>query len=238
MMKKSWIKLMALGIVTSMVAVACSPSQDANKDMKDTETTMEKDTKMEKETDTSMDKEADTEKESMNATEATEATMEKEMPTEEVAAEGATEGAQMMTNSGDQAPAFEFVDMDGNIVNNESLKGQKVYMKYWASWCSICLAGLSEVDELFTLDKDFTVYTVVTPNANGEMSQEEFVTWFNGLEQKNIKVLFDMKGQAASEFAVRAFPTSVFIGSDGVLIQATAGHKSNDDIIKTVDSFY
>lgn len=190
MKKKSWIKIIAISIVTGIFLAACTPAQETVEEM--TEETVEESVK----------------------------------------------DMEMMSNSGEQAPEFEFVDMDGNLVTNESLKGQKVYMKYWASWCSICLAGLEEVDELFALDKDFTVYTIVTPNANGEMNQEEFTTWFRGLEQKNIKVLFDMKGQAASEFAVRAFPTSIFIGSDGVLIQVAPGHKNNEDILKTVDSFY
>lgn len=144
----------------------------------------------------------------------------------------------VMTNQGDLAPAFDFVDSDGKIYNNESFIGEKVYFKYWASWCSICLAGLDDVDALSAEAEGFTIYTVVTPNANGEQSQADFEEWFQGLEQKNIKVLFDMKGQAAKKFGVRAFPTQVFIGSDGVLISTLPGHKSNEDIIDMIDSFY
>lgn len=47
-----------------------------------------------------------------------------------------------------------------------------------------------------------------------------------------------MKGTTAKELGVRAFPTSVFIGSDGVLIQALPGHMSNEKIEETIDSYY
>ena len=193
-MIKSWIKIMAFGIVIAFVTTGCSAAKVNNASSKGSKT---------------MDDTNDT----------------------------AEDDNSVMTNDGEMAPAFEFVDAEGNIYNNESFKGQKIYIKYWASWCSICLAGLKEVDELFTEADGFTVYTVVTPNANGEQSQEDFMEWFKGLEQKNIKVLFDMKGQAAKEFGVRAFPTSIFIGSDGVLISTTPGHKSNDEIFETIEKF-
>lgn len=187
MMKKSWLKIMALGLALALVTTGCSILKVDNSSAK--EDTMEKDT------------------------------------------------SEVSNNEGDLASEFELVDADGNVFNNDTFKGEKIYLKYWASWCSICLAGLKEVDELFIEADGFTVYTVVTPNANGEQSQEEFIEWFSGLEQKNITVLFDMKGQAAKKFGVRAFPTSVFIGSDGVLISATPGHKTNEEIVKTIDEF-
>lgn len=143
----------------------------------------------------------------------------------------------VMMNEGDMAPAFELMDINGNSVSLADLKGEKVYLKYWASWCSICLAGLEEVDELFVEADGFTPYTVVTPDANGEQSKEEFINWFNGLGYENINVLFDMDGSIAKELGVRAFPTSAFIGSDGVLIQTAPGHKSNEDITAIVDTF-
>jgi peptide methionine sulfoxide reductase msrA/msrB len=81
-------------------------------------------------------------------------------------------------------------------------------------------------------------YTIVTPDANGEQSKEDFIEWFKGLGYSNIKILFDTDGQLAKEINIRAFPTSVFIGSDGVMIQALPGHKSNEEILSKIDSFY
>lgn len=237
MMKKSWIKIMALGMVTILVAAGCSPAKTDQSKMQEVKTdtmasddSMEKDESMPEDGNATLENAPNMEKDTQDAT-----GMESDKESTDMLE---SETTVMMTNEGEQAPAFEFVDSEGNIYNNDSFKGQKTYFKYWASWCSICLAGLSEVDELFTQADGFTVYTVVTPNANGEQSQEDFVKWFAGLEQKNIKVLFDMKGQAAKEFGVRAFPTSVFIGSDGVLTQTAVGHKSNEEITKIIESFY
>lgn len=43
---------------------------------------------------------------------------------------------------------IQFKDINNNIVTLEKYKGKNVYIKMWASWCPICLAGLAEIDEL------------------------------------------------------------------------------------------
>jgi peptide methionine sulfoxide reductase msrA/msrB len=130
------------------------------------------------------------------------------------------------------APDFELMDLEGNVHRLSDLKGEKVYLKYWASWCSICLAGLSEVDELSAMETDFTVFTVITPGEKGEMSKEDFTEWFKTLEYENIVVLLDEKAELSKKLNVRAVPTSVFIGAQGELIEALPGHKSNDEIFE------
>ena len=144
------------------------------------------------------------------------------------------------TNEGVAAPSFVYTDLDGNEVKLSDFEGKKIYIKYWASWCPICLSGLERLDQLFEgveENDDYRVLTVVTPGYNNEGSAEEFKQWFSGLDYENIEVLFDMDGEYAKEFNVRAVPTSVFIGSDGVIISSLAGDKSNEDIMTTLESF-
>ena len=128
------------------------------------------------------------------------------------------------------APAFEFTDFDGNAVTLADFEGKQLYIKFWASWCSVCLSTLDETDELAANDNDFEVITVVAPDYSGEKSAEDFKMWYNGLEYKNISVLFDDNGKYMKEFGVRAFPSSAYIGTDGSLIDFTVGHSSADKI--------
>lgn len=133
-----------------------------------------------------------------------------------------------MTNDGAMAPAFEYTDFDGNAVTLADFKGEKLYVKYWASWCSICVSGLPELDQLAGEDNGFKVITVVTPDYKGERDMADFKAWFADKETENIVVLFDEGGDYAKEFGIRGYPTSVYIGSDSVLIKAIPGHASNE----------
>ncbi|AZN41590.1 TlpA family protein disulfide reductase [Paenibacillus albus] len=140
-------------------------------------------------------------------------------------------------NKGSAAPKFDLMDLDGNRVTLASLAGQKVYVKYWASWCPICLAGMDELNTLAGQKNDFKVITIVSPNYNGEQSTSDFTEWFKGLQAentgKNIHVLLDPDGKWAKKFGIRGYPTSLYIGSDGVLVKTAPGQNTNDVIINT-----
>lgn len=146
------------------------------------------------------------------------------------------DGAGLM-NQGTPAPDFEMTDLKGNTIKLSDFKGQKVYIKYWASWCPICLGGLEDINTLSAEDNGFKVLTVVAPGQKGEKNMEDFKTWFSGVDNtKNITVLFDTDGAYGAKAGVRGYPTSEYIGSDGVLVKLVPGHADNDTIKATFES--
>jgi len=127
---------------------------------------------------------------------------------------------------------FTLMSIDGTSVTLNDTVGKKVYLKFWASWCSICLAGMSEfVDfkESKDLSEDVVVLTVVSPGKSGEKSVEDFKTWFAG-RGWDIPVLLDDGGDVAREYGVRGYPTSVFIDSMGRIVKSQPGHMTNAEI--------
>lgn len=134
-------------------------------------------------------------------------------------------------NEGAAAPAFDLVDLEGNPHQLSDYAGQKVYVKFWASWCSICLAGMEELNTLAGEDNDFVVLSVVSPSSNAEKDSASFTKWFKGVENtSNIQVLLDEGGPIFEQYGIIGYPTSVYIGSDGVLVKRQQGHASNDQI--------
>ncbi|OBR65209.1 thioredoxin [Paenibacillus oryzae] len=137
-------------------------------------------------------------------------------------------------NKGEAAPAFSLSDLKGESFQLADFQGKKVYVKYWASWCSICLAGLEELNTLAGQTNDFEIITIVAPNYKGEKPSKDFTEWFNRQPYENLHVLLDENGVWAKEFQVRAYPSSYYIGSDGILVKALPGHASNEQIIETL----
>lgn len=142
-------------------------------------------------------------------------------------------------NQGELAPNFEMTDLDGGTVKLSDFAGEKVYLKYWASWCPICLGGLEDINTLSAEDSGFRVLTIVAPGQKGEKSEEDFKTWFAGVEHtEHITVLFDTDGAYGAQAGVRGYPTSAYIGSDGVLVTLAPGHADNETIkaaFETID---
>lgn len=148
-------------------------------------------------------------------------------------------GGQAATvNQGQSAPDFKLRDIHGQDVSLADFKGQKVYVKFWASWCPICLAGLDDLNTLAGQQHDYKVLTIVSPDYNGEQSEADFVDWFSKRGYSNIEVLLDDGGTWAKKFGVRGYPTSYYIGSDGVLAKSVPGHNTNDAIAQNIQSIH
>ncbi|MGR3766311.1 TlpA family protein disulfide reductase [Rossellomorea sp. NS-SX7] len=145
---------------------------------------------------------------------------------------------EMMKNDGDPAPMFSLKDLNGDEVKLSDFKGEKVYVKYWASWCSICLGGLEELNTLAGEDHDFRIITIVTPDYKGEKSAKDFKEWFNSQPYDNLTVLLDDDGKWAREFGLMGYPSSYFIGSDGILVNSSPGHVDNETITSKFEKIH
>lgn len=130
-----------------------------------------------------------------------------------------------------------FTTLDGKQVSLADYKGKKVYIKFWASWCPICLSGLADITQLSEMPpKDSVILTVIAPGVNREKSLEDFKEWFMGVDYHSLPVLVDKDGQFLKKLGVVGYPTSAFIDANGKVVIVQPGHVSNDDIVKTLES--
>ncbi|MFZ7972945.1 redoxin family protein [Fusobacterium watanabei] len=114
--------------------------------------------------------------------------------------------------------------------------GKPTYVKFWASWCPVCLSGLEDIDSLSKEMKDFEVVTVVSPGLVGEKKTEDFKKWYKSLEYKNIKVLLDEKGELTKMLNVRVYPTSAILNKAGKVEKVLPGHLEKAEIKKLFSS--
>lgn len=128
---------------------------------------------------------------------------------------------------------FQLTGVDGKTYHLSDYKGKKVYIKYWASWCPICLSGLEELDKLAKeAPEDTVILSVVSPNHKGEQSTEDFKNWYKELGYKNLPVLLDLDGMLISEQGVRVYPTSSFINEEGKFVKTQPGHLESSAILE------
>ena len=137
----------------------------------------------------------------------------------------------------DEVSDYTFKTLDGKDVSLADYKGKKIYLKFWASWCPICLAGLADINQLADMPpKDAVVLTVIAPGVNREKSLEDFKEWFSGLEYKTLPVLVDNNGQFLKKLGIVGYPSSAFIDANGKVVRVQPGHVTNEDIVKTLET--
>ena len=138
---------------------------------------------------------------------------------------------------GEEVPDFELTGVDGKTYRLSDYKGKKVYLKFWASWCSICLASLPDTDELAKeAGDDYVILTVVSPGQKGEQAEEAFKKWYKGLDYKDLPVLLDPSGQLLASYGVRSYPTQAFIDKEGKLVKTQPGFMDKKTILETLNS--
>ena len=137
----------------------------------------------------------------------------------------------------DEVSDYTFKTLDGKDVSLADYKGKKIYLKFWASWCPICLAGLADINQLAdTPPKDAVVLTVVAPGVNREKNLDDFKEWFSGLEYKTLPVLVDNNGLFLKKLGIVGYPSSAFIDANGKVVRVQPGHVTNEDIVKTLET--
>ena len=137
----------------------------------------------------------------------------------------------------DEVSDYTFKTLDGKDVSLADYKGKKIYLKFWASWCPICLAGLADINQLAdTPPKDAVVLTVVAPCVNREKNLDDFKEWFSGLEYKTLPVLVDNNGLFLKKLGIVGYPSSAFIDANGKVVRVQPGHVTNEDIVKTLET--
>ena len=145
--------------------------------------------------------------------------------------------SSQMAKQGEEVPDFSLTGVDGKTYRLSDYKGKKVYLKFWASWCSICLASLPDTDELAKeAGDDFVILTVVSPGQKGEQAEEAFKKWYQGLDYKNLPVLLDPSGKLLESYGVRSYPTQAFIDKEGRLVKTQPGFMDKETILQTLKS--
>lgn len=125
---------------------------------------------------------------------------------------------------GQPAPDFALQDADGNTVRLSDLRGNVVWVNFWATWCEPCKKELPDIQKLF--DEKRSEGLVVLPidwQESGERARDFFAQ--RGLA---MTPLLDKSGDVYDQYKLKGLPDSFFIGRDGNLAAVYYGELNED----------
>lgn len=121
------------------------------------------------------------------------------------------------------APSFKLPTANGQV-DLESLKGQVVYLDFWASWCKPCKSSFPWLHEMKARYKD-KGFEVLAVNLDKERAlADEFLKKMD----VNFVIAFDESGDTATKYELRGMPSSYMIGRDGKLYASHIGFRDKD----------
>jgi thiol-disulfide isomerase/thioredoxin len=105
----------------------------------------------------------------------------------------------------------EFKDSTGQTIGSESLKGKKLVINFWATWCAPCKEELPTL-QVFSDLQDPKQTVVLTINVKEPASRAQRFMQNN---QITLPLIPDPQGEWAKKFDVKVFPTTLLVGPSG-----------------------
>lgn len=129
---------------------------------------------------------------------------------------------------------FKLKDLNGQEVSLSDLKGKKVFLNFWATWCPPCKEEMPEIENLYQGTKDSDLVIVAVEIGEPLNTVKPFIE----TNKYNFKILLDLDQSVATKYNITSIPTSYFIDTEGYIISKHVGSMNIDQMktyIKTLD---
>jgi cytochrome c biogenesis protein CcmG/thiol:disulfide interchange protein DsbE len=127
--------------------------------------------------------------------------------------------ASLATGIGDPAPAFALRDAHGDTLSLERLRGQVVYVDFWASWCGPCRRSFPWMNEL---QRRYGGRGLAIVAINVDKSPADAARFLE-LNPAQFAVAYDHAGATPLAYAVQGMPSSYLIDSRGKVVEVEQG---------------
>jgi peroxiredoxin len=123
---------------------------------------------------------------------------------------------------GAKAPDFELKTLAGETVKLSNLKGKKVMLNFWATWCPPCKEEMPAMEKLSKqAGKDVVILAV---NIDPQLDVQGFID-----ENKiTFPIPLDTEDKVNETYQVLSIPTTYFIDSKGIIQNKYTGSMTLD----------
>ncbi|NDK55636.1 TlpA family protein disulfide reductase [Pontibacter fetidus] len=119
---------------------------------------------------------------------------------------------------------FKMVDLKGNTVSFESLKGKVVFMNIWATWCPPCVAEMPNIQRLYEkVGSEKIAFVMLSVDEGGMEKVKKFI------DKKGFTFpVYMPASQFPQEFYSNAIPTTFIISPEGKIVAKQEGMADYD----------
>ncbi|UXH45022.1 TlpA family protein disulfide reductase [Rossellomorea vietnamensis] len=126
-------------------------------------------------------------------------------------------------NVGDRAINFKLDSLDGKSITLSELKGKKVIVNFWATWCPPCKEEMPVMQEFYTkYGKEVEVLAInIDPQYNVKEYQKSLGLTF--------PILLDTDDKINNAYDILTVPTTFVINEQGIITHKQIGAITNID---------
>lgn len=124
---------------------------------------------------------------------------------------------------GDKVPDFEFVDLDGKLINFNEFKGKYVLINFFASWCAPCIKEMPLIEnEIWKSLKNSNQFIILS---FGRGHSNEEIKKFILEKGYTFPIFSDQNKKIFDIFALSFIPRNYIIDKEGIVIYSEGGFR-------------
>lgn len=148
-----------------------------------------------------------------------------------------TKTVEIGLQEGNKAPDFQLKTLDDADVKLSDLRGKKVILNFWATWCPPCKAEIPHMQN-FYVSSDKSKVEILAINLTTSEKNPKSVKGFVKDRNVTFPVLLDQDGDVGVQYQAITIPTSYLIDSQGIVRKKIVGPMDKDmmnQLIENVD---
>ena len=128
------------------------------------------------------------------------------------------------------APDFTLNTFAGQPVTLKELRGQRILINFWASWCPPCLQETPDLRDAYNaLRADNVAFVGI-----GMQDDTEKLKKFVADKGVPYTIVEDPKGKVGDAFGVLGLPTTILVDSTGIVRKVYTGAVTKDQVIADI----
>ncbi|MEY9971854.1 thiol-disulfide isomerase/thioredoxin [Lysinibacillus sp. RC46] len=147
-------------------------------------------------------------------------------------------------SNGDTPPDFTLTSLDGKNVTLSELRGKKVVLNFWATWCPPCKAEMPHMQnyyEQYAKKDNVEIIAVNLTTQERDVTADakvDSVMTFRDSFDLTFPILLDQdpKNSIGIAYQIITIPTTYFIDSNGYIQRAIKGPMNAEMLKKYVDA--